>query len=184
MRARNAVIYNVDYTFFPGPAMNTRFLARHIFALLCAWFLACGLAAAQQVTISRDSSLHAEPNAGAAVVAQLKQGATAEQIGKQGAWVNVKSASGTGWLYSFNVTYPAGPGAASGGSGAASARRSVTSTIGIRGLEAEDLKKATFDANQLNSLDSFATTKQDAESAARGSGLKGSKVEGPDKKAE
>lgn len=165
--------------------MNTRFLARHIFALLCAWFLACGLAAAQQVTISRDSSLHAEPNADAPVVAQIKQGTPAQQIGKQGAWVNVKTGSGTGWVYSFNVAYAAtGPASAAGSGGGGARRGGVTSTIGIRGLEAEDLKKATFDANQLNSLDSFATTKQDAESAARGSGLKGSKVEGPDKKAE
>jgi hypothetical protein len=116
--------------------------------------LVSGIALAQQVTVSRDSTLHATPSTDAAGVAQLKQGTTAEVIGRQGAWVNVKTSAGSGWIYSFNVTYPSGGGpAASGGS-----RRPapITPTAGIRGLEKEEMKNAQFDGKQLDALDSFA----------------------------
>jgi uncharacterized protein YraI len=122
-------------------------------AVLFAGVLACSIAGAQQVTITRDSKLLAEPNASAALVVELKQGATAEVTAKKGAWVQVKSAEGTGWTFGFNVSY--------GGSAPAAAaptpqRRGTTATIGIRGLEKEDLKNATFDGKQLDALDAFA----------------------------
>lgn len=162
--------------------MGTKSSRLSLFAAMCAGLLAWGAAVAQPVTIARDSSLHAEPQTGAAVVARLKQGESAEQIGRQGAWVNVKSASGTGWLFSFNVTY--GPGAAPAAGGGAAAmpeRRAVTSTIGIRGLEAEDLRQARFDETQLNLLDKHAVSKQDAQAAAHGSGLSAVRVQYLDK---
>ncbi|HYC44268.1 MAG TPA: hypothetical protein VED01_02180 [Burkholderiales bacterium] len=132
-----------------------RTLALSIRAAACAWLLGCGLAAAQQVTLSKDSTLHTEPNAAAAPVAQLKEGTAGEVIARKGAWVQLKSAAGTGWVYAFNVNYgSAGAGAAP--AAASSQRRQTTSTIGIRGLEKEDLKNATFDGKQLDALDSFA----------------------------
>ena len=135
-------------------------------AVLCASLFVCAVAGAQQVTISRDSKLLAEPNAGAAVVGELKQGATAEVTGKQGAFVQVKGAGGTGWTFSFNVNY--------GSSGAAAAtptpqRKGVSSTIGIRGLEEEDLKAAKFDGKQLDALDAFSGGEEGAP-AAKGKG--------------
>ena len=121
------------------------------FALL----LASGLAFAQQVTVSKASTLHAEPRADAPAVAQLREGTSAEVIAKQGAWVQVKSAAGTGWVFAFNVSYGAA-GAAPAGA-AASERRSTTATIGIRGIDdKEKLKNATFDQRQLDALDGFA----------------------------
>ena len=122
-------------------------------AIVGAGMLACTLAAAQQVTISRDAKLTAEPNAGAAVVGELKQGATAEVTGKQGAFVQLKSGSAAGWTYSFNVNYGSGGVAAPV---ATPKGRTTAPTAGIRGLEAEDLKNAQFDGKQLDSLDSFA----------------------------
>lgn len=138
-------------------------------AILCLGF-ACGIASAQQVTISRDTKLYAEPNAGSAVVGELKPGATGEVTSKQGAWVQVKSAAATGWTFSFNVSYGgAGPGAAT----SSPQRGKTTATIGIRGLEEEDLKAAKFDGKQLDALDQFATG--DDADPARGSGAKGRK---------
>ena len=134
--------------------------------VLGAGLLACSLAAAQQVTIARDSKLHAEPSASAAVVGQLRQGASAEVTGKQGAFVQVTSAEGTGWVFSFNVSY-------AGGAPAAAAptpqRRGTTATIGIRGLDKEDLKNATFDAKQLDALDGFAAGAGAAEEGSKAS---------------
>jgi len=147
--------------------------------------LAAASAAAQQVTLERDSPLYAEPRPEAAAVAQLKQGATGEVVGKQGGWLNLKTSAGTGWLFSFNVRFPAQK-AEGGESGAGSAlgrvigpRRSVavTSGIGIRGLEEEDLKQASFDAGQMKLLDGYAASKQAAEEGARAAGLAPAKVE-------
>lgn len=123
-------------------------------AVFCAGLLVCGLAVAQQVTISKDSKVHAEPSASAAVVGELKQGATAQVTGRKSGFVEVKSAGATGWIYSFNVRE------AGGGSATPVAtpqrKGASTATIGIRGLEKEDLKNATFDGKQLDALDSFA----------------------------
>src|SRR5687767_9926803 len=122
-------------------------------AYACALASAC--AAAQQVTISKTSPLLAEPKADAAVVAQVKEGTAAEVIAKQGAWVQLKSAAGTGWVFAFNVSY--GSAGAAPAAAAASERRSTTATIGIRGLDdKEKLKNATFDQRQLDALDGFA----------------------------
>lgn len=123
------------------------------FAFLLVLF--CSLAAAQQVTISKTSTLHAEPNPGAAAVGQLKEGTSAEVIGRQGAWVNVKSAAGTGWVFAFNVNFGSS-GAAPAAAGSSQRRAPATATIGIRGLEKEDMKNATFDGKQLDALDAFA----------------------------
>jgi hypothetical protein len=152
---------------------------RMLRALLAALLLAAGSAVAQQVTLERDSPLYAEPRLDASQVAQLKLGATGEVIGKQGAWLNLKTAGGTGWLFSFNVRFQSRPGTA-GDSGAGSTagrlfgpRRnvSVTSTIGIRGIEEEDLRQASFNAEQMKLLDGYVATKEAAEQGARASGL-------------
>jgi hypothetical protein len=155
-------------------------MLRPLFAvLLLAGGPAAAQQAAQQVTLERDSPLYAEPRLDASQVAQLKLGATGEVIGKQGAWLNLKTAGGAGWLFSFNVRFQSQPGTA-GDSGAGSAagrlfgpRRnvSVTSTIGIRGIEEEDLKQASFNAEQMKLLEGYAATRQAAEQRARGSGL-------------
>ena len=133
---------------------------------------------AQPVTLERDSPLYAEPRLESAPVAQLRRGSAGEVIGKDGGWVNLKTASGTGWLFSFNVRYPSerAPG---DGSPRAGARRStsVASGIGVRGLDEEDLRQATFDAGQLKRLDDYATSKEAAEQGARAAGLAPAKVD-------
>lgn len=137
-------------------------------------------AAAQQVTLERDSPLYAEPRLDAGQTAQLKQGATGEVIGKQAGWLNLKTTAGTGWLYSFNVRFPsqkAGEGAATGPVFGPRRNVSVTSTIGIRGLEEEDLRQARFDAGQMQLLDGYVASRQAAEDAARAAGLAPAKVE-------
>jgi hypothetical protein len=147
--------------------------------LFAALVLAGGSAAAQQVTLERDSPLYAEPRLDASQVAQLKLGATGEVIGKQGAWLNLKTAGGSGWLFSFNVRFQSqAAGAGDTGAGSTAGRLfgprrnvSVTSTIGIRGIEEEDLKQASFNAEQMKLLEGYAATRQAAEQRARGSGL-------------
>ena len=134
----------------------------------------CG--GAQQVTLERDSPLYAEPRLDAAQVTQLKLGATGEVIGKQGAWLNLKTAGRQPAGCSRSTCAFRARRRTAGDSGAGSAagrlfgpRRnvSVTSTIGIRGIEEEDLKQASFNAGQMKLLESYAATQAGGRAAAR-----------------
>ena len=158
--------------------------------LLAALLLAAAPAAAQQVTLERDSALYAEPRLDAPQVTKLKLGATGDVIGKQGAWLNFRTPGGTGWLFSFNVRFPSQQ-AGAGSTGASTTagrlfgpRRSVsvTSTIGVRGIDEEDLKGASFNADQMKLLEGYAATKEAAEQKARASGLAPVSVEYLDSK--
>lgn len=153
--------------------------------VLLGLLLAAVPAAAQQVTLERDSPLYAEPRLDAPQVTQLKQGATGEVTGKQGAWLNLKTPNGAGWLFSFNVRFPVQKAeGAESGAGSALGRvfgprrsGSVTSSIGIRGLEEEDLRQASFNAGQMKLLEGFAASRQAAEERARTTGLAPATVE-------
>lgn len=155
-----------------------KLLPNSVRAALAAVLIVAGPAAAQKVTLERDSPLYGEPRLEAAQVAQLQQGAIGEVVSKQGAWLNLKTPAGSGWLFSFNVRFQSEGAEGSSGTGSALGRLfgprrsvSVTSTIGVRGLEEEDLKQATFDAEQMKLLDNYAASKEAAEKRARAAGL-------------
>ena len=145
----------------------------------CLFAVACGQASAQeQAVLERDAALLTEPRNGAPVVAQLKQGTSAEVIARKGAWVNLRTASGAGWMFSFNARYQAaGAAVAKAPAVAVPPARRVTATIGIRGLDEEDMRGARFDAAQMRLLDQYAASRQDAASAARESGLTPARVD-------
>jgi hypothetical protein len=158
-------------------------MRRLLIPLLGFAFLAALPAAAQQVTLERDSPLYAEPRLESAQVTQLKQGAGGEVVGKQGAWLNVKTPAGTGWLFSFNVRFQSQK--AEGGEGSSALGRmfgprrnvNVTSTIGVRGLDEQDLRQASFSADQMKLFDDYVATRQAAEDTARATGLAPVQVE-------
>ena len=159
-----------------------------VYRILSCCLLASAVAvpaAAQQVTVERDTPLYSEPRLESAPVAQLKQGASGDVVGKEGGWLNLKTPAGTGWLFSFNVRFPsqkadggdAGSGSALGRVFGPRRSTSVASGIGIRGLEEEDLKQATYNAGQMKLLGGYATTREAAEQGARGAGLAPAKVD-------
>lgn len=153
---------------------------------LSAWVLAgaAAMAAAEPVTVERDSVVRTEPRADAAVVTNLARGATGEAVARQGAWVQVKAGTMTGWLYSFNVRFGAAGTNEGGGGGSALGRLfgprqnvNVTATLGIRGLDEEDLKQARFDGGQMQALDGFAADRDQAQTHAGGAGLSAARVD-------
>ena len=155
---------------------------------LVVWVLAgvAAMAAAEPVTVERDSVVRVEPRADAAVVTNLARGATGTAVARQGAWVQVKSGATTGWLYSFNVRFGAAGGGTSDGAGGGSVlgrlfgprqNVNVTATIGIRGLEEEDLKQARFDGGQIQALDGFAAGRDQAQAHAGRAGLSAARVD-------
>jgi len=159
-------------------------LSCSLLAALAAGLLAAAPAAAQKVTVEQNTPLYSEPRMESSQVAQLQQGSAGEVIRKQGVWLNLKTAAGTGWLFSFSVRFESQGAEGSSGSGSALGRvfaprrgPSVTSTIGVRGIEEEDLKGATFDAQQMKLLDGYAASKESAEKGARGAGLSRTSVE-------
>lgn len=149
--------------------------------------LAAMPAAAEQVVVERDTALYAEPRLESAQVAQLKKGADGEVIGKSGAWLNLKLQGVSGWLLSFNVRFQvkqaeAAESAKESGSALGrlfGPRRSVnvTSTIGIRGLEEDDLRQASFSAEQMRQLEQYAATREAAAERAHAAGLAAERVE-------
>jgi hypothetical protein len=151
-------------------------------AFACAW-----QAWAQQVTIERDTPLYAEARTDAKVVTRLKQGSSGEVVGKNGAWLNLKTPEASGWLFSFNVRFASAQSGAQSSSGGGDAvvgrlfgprqQINVTSTMGVRGLEEEDLKQARLDPEQLKLLDQYAASKQDAEGGAQATGLSAVRVD-------
>lgn len=166
----------------PQPAAKT----------VCRWALAgllaahAALVAAEPVTVERDSVVRAEPRTDSAVVANFARGASGEALARQGAWVQVKTATATGWLYSFNVRFGAPAGSAGEGAGAGSVlgrvfaprqKVNVTATLGIRGLDEEDLKQAQFDGGQLQALDGFAASREQAEAHAGSAGLSATRID-------
>ncbi len=158
---------------------------RHcLMACLLAIFVPAVLA--EPVTVERDSVVRAEPRTDSAVVANFARGAAGEALARQGAWVQVRTAAATGWLYSFNVRFGTASGSAGEGAGAGSVlgrvfaprqKVNVTATIGIRGLDEEDLKQARFDGGQLQALDGFAASREQAEVHAQGMGLEPARID-------
>jgi hypothetical protein len=155
-----------------------------LLAALAITLLVAGPAAAQKVTVEQNTPLYSEPRMESSQVAQLQQGAAGEVIGKQGVWLNIKTPAASGWLFSFSVRFESQGAEGSSGSGSALGRVfgprrnvSVTSTIGVRGIEEEDLKGATFDAEQMKLLDGYAASRDAAEKRARSAGLSPASVE-------
>ena len=155
----------------------------HLILALAAALMFAAPVAAQPVTLERDSALYAEPRTDAAQVTQLKQGTVGEVVGKQGAWLNLKTPAASGWLFSFNVRFQGDK--AEGGDGSSALGRmvgprrniGVTATIGVRGLEEQDLKQASFNSQQIKLLDDYAVTRQASEDGARAAGLAPEKVD-------
>ena len=159
------------------------YFARHCRALV-ALMLCCVIAAAgaEPVTVERDSVLRSEPRTEATELSDLPNKSTGEAVTRQGAWVQIKSGTVSGWLYSFNLRFTTAASADSSGSVLGRVfgprqRISVTSTIGIRGLDEEDLKQARFDGGQMQQLDGFAATREQAQAYAGEAGLNAGRIE-------
>ena len=127
----------------------------------------------EAVLIKREAQLRDAPGDSARSLAPLPVQTAVTRLGdRQGAWIKVRTADGTsGWVHMFDITSASAPsGGAAGGAlrslssffnkGSAQAPSSsvATSTVGIRGLGAEDLANAQpnvaavaqADANRAN----------------------------------
>ena len=129
-------------------------------------------AAGEPLVTKRVASLRDEPNDNARSLRALPVQSQLMRLGdKQGPWMKVRTDDGAqGWVHMFDVTLAAT--ASSTGSAGAGVLRSVTSffnrgsavprnsnvatsTVGIRGLNAQDIANATPNPQALQQAESF-----------------------------
>jgi hypothetical protein len=126
----------------------------------------------QSGTAIKASEIRTQPYSDAKVLATLASGDNVTILKKQGGWLRVKSAKGSGWVRMLSISKGGATksGKAEGLLGLASGRAGtgkVVATTGIRGLSEEDLKAAQFNAQELQLAESFATTPTEAQKFAR-----------------
>jgi hypothetical protein len=150
-------------------------------ALCMAWLSAL---AGEAGFATRDIELKAEPRGAAAVTGTLQKGAKFEIVGEKGAWSQVKSGNAAGWALSFYVMK--GEPAAQVGVGqrlgevwtlGTDRRAETTATIGIRGLDEEQLKSAQFNEQELKRMEALAVPRAEGDAFAQKGNLAPQKVE-------
>lgn len=128
-------------------------------------------------TVLRTDKLYSQPSATASVAGSAAKGATVTILAKQGGWLRVTAGSTTGWMRLLSVRVGAGGSSGSGLGdvvGAATTRSDpsrVVAVAGLRGLNEEDLKQATFNADELVRLDKWMVTETQSKSFASQAGL-------------
>lgn len=132
--------------------------------------------AAEPGHITKAVPLRAAPSVQAVAVRTLEQDTQVGVLKTERWWVQVRAGETEGWVPVFYVRgggLPEKPGAASeaaGVVGLVTGRQGsgkVTSVIGVRGLNEEDLKGASFAPDELQRLESFAVSRGEAERFAR-----------------
>jgi hypothetical protein len=157
-------------------------LAARLLPLLV--FLPLAAAAGEAGYTSRDVELRAEPAGGAAVVGKLAKGDKLEILAEQRAWSQVKAGNATGWTLSFYVMKgePAPERRMGRRLGElfslGTERRAETSaTIGIRGLDEEQLKSAQYNEQELKRMEALAVPRAEGDAFAKRGQLAPQKVD-------
>ena len=128
-----------------------------------------------QTTVATE--LKSTPDAGGSTISQLPAG-QAVQIGeRKGAWYQVKTSQGDGWVRMLNVRLQSS-GAKSGAStmsGLAAlgqaTRSNTTVATGVRGLSRKDLQQAQEDPAEVAKLNQYKVSADEARKFAQAGGL-------------
>ena len=127
----------------------------------------------------KSTSLLGAPARSADVVANLEPGTELTVIEIKGIWVKASIDDKEGWIRKLHISDTA-PAGGSGGSslgdaaGLATGRKgsgNVVTTTGVRGLDAEQLKSASFNEQELLEYLQLTVSKNQAKSFARAGGL-------------
>lgn len=151
-----------------------KFAATLLAALLslagCAW-------AQDQAFTNRSTELKDKGAAEARTVSTLEANTPVRVIARAGAWTQVQANNVAGWVRAFHLRFPVavekGSQGALGsissifGGGSREKQASATGTLGVRGLDPEQLKSAAPDAAALAKAQSYRADKPAAERFAR-----------------
>ena len=149
---------------------------KQVLPLLAAGLMAPFCLAAETGSVVRAAELKQKPFFDAPKVADLAANATVEIVTRQGAWIEVKTKDGqTGWVKMLNVR--TGNGEVKSGSTASGLLAGVslfktgssgtTATTGVRGLSEEDLKNAQPNPAELEKLNGFGVSADEAAKFAK-----------------
>jgi hypothetical protein len=140
--------------------------------LLVSALLGSPLALAEPATLLKPTELRSQPQSAATVVTQLQTRDNVDITTRQGAWANVKTASGqTGWVRILNLRTGSGQRGDAGIGAIASVFKTGSSgntvSTGVKGLSAEQLQNATPNPAEVARLASLAANPADARSFAK-----------------
>jgi hypothetical protein len=159
---------------------------RTVKLLALALLAYAGAAGSEPAVTVRAVELKAAPAADAKAVVALPAESAVDVVARQGAWVQVKSGRNTGWTKLFDVRLAAaGTAPTKSGSGnsiaqtlgLAAGTRGSTVTTGVRGLDADILAKAVPNAQEYATFESYAATKEQAQTFARAGRLDSRQVD-------
>jgi len=134
--------------------------------------------AAETGTALKADAIKKEPFSDANTLGMLAVGDKVSILKKDGGWLNIKSAKGSGWVRMLSIRKgdaKKGKSVADSLAGLASGRAGtgkVVATTGVRGLDEEELKSAKFDAGELKLAESYMTSRAEAQSFANQGKLK------------
>lgn len=159
--------------------------------VVSSWAVTIPVAAqlADGAIVKRDTNLRSAPAENAPALAPVKANTPVTRLPeRQGAYVRVQVDNMTGWLHMFEVGSgagaPAANAAASGGGGGnvlrglgsffgrPSSTTVATTTVGIRGLDANDLANAQPSLSAVTTAEGLRVTANDAEQFAAGAALR------------
>lgn len=139
---------------------------------LCLLLVTPSAWAAESGTLLKAEELKAEPFRDAKTLKNLAAGEKVDILSKDGGWFKIKAGKGSGWVRMLSVRKGDAKKAASAASGllaltsGRAATGKVVATTGIRGLNEEELKAASFNADELQLAESYAVKKADAQKFA------------------
>lgn len=153
------------------------------FLLIALACLAGAAQAEEPAVMKRAAELRESPGEAGRSLAPLAAAAPVTRLeGRQGPWIQVRNAAGaTGWVHMFDVGPATGAAQPPGGNAATGALRGVTSlfnksssqraysptsTIGIRGLGAEDLAQAQPNAAAVAQMEGLRQSESQARAFA------------------
>jgi hypothetical protein len=153
---------------------------------LVAMAIAAALAWAEPAVTVKQVELKATPASDAKTVVTVPAETTVELVQRQGAWVQLKSGKVTGWAKLFDVRLASTGGTtpAKGGGNSlaqtlnlAAGNRDSSVTTGVRGFDEQTLLKATPNPEEFKKLETFASTKEQAQVFAKAGRLEPRTVE-------
>jgi hypothetical protein len=148
-------------------------------------FLLCVAPAVAQETgfAVRQTEVKKEPFSDAETVGTLAEKSQLKVLSRQGGWAQIEAGAVSGWVRMLSIRMNSGQSSFVSGlkslfSVARTGSSGTTVTTGVRGLDKEQIQKATPNPEELKKLAGFAATKGDAERfAAESPQLKNQKIE-------
>lgn len=127
--------------------------------------------AADAGTLGRADALREKPFADARVVQSLAAGTKVDIVSRNGGWYQVKAGKRSGWVRMLSVRRSAAAGNDIAGLAKVASGRAGTGTVstttGVRGLDAEVLATATFSEAQVAKAEGYRVSRADAQAFAK-----------------